>query len=80
MARKDGGRDLASIENCLDVTKQGLNGYIKKSKEIQTTAAINTFDCIRTDRRTRKTKNNGKKKYCRDILNDKLGRFFTRRP
>ena len=33
VTRKEGGRGLASIEDCVDASIRGLEDYIKKSKE-----------------------------------------------
>ena len=39
VSRKGGGKGLASIDDCVDVTIQGLRKYTKKSKQILITGA-----------------------------------------
>ena len=48
--RKEGERGVASIEDGLDASIQGLEDYIKKNKEKLITAASNSSDNIRTNR------------------------------
>ena len=45
-----GGRELASIEDCVDAEKQGLKDYIKKRKERWFTSANSSIGNIRTNR------------------------------
>ena len=42
VSRKDGGRELVTIEYCLDVTVQGLEENTKKSQEKLISAASNS--------------------------------------
>ena len=50
MSRKEGEKELTSVEDSVDASIQGLEGYIKNSKEILITAANNSTDTIRTNR------------------------------
>ena len=50
-SRKEGGRGLASIKDCLDASIQGLEDYIEKNKENVITAAQNSTDNLRLDRK-----------------------------
>ena len=56
VSRKEGGRIISSIENCIDVSIQGLENYIKKSNERLITAAHNGISNIRPDRKMTKTR------------------------
>ena len=54
-SRKEGGRGLASVEDCADISTQGLNDYFKsKERLIITTSKSNSN--IRINRKTAKTK------------------------
>ena len=50
MSWKEGGRGLASV----DASRQGFKDSIKKSKEIQITAASNSISNIRTNSQNNK--------------------------
>ena len=49
VSRKEEGRGLTNIENCGDASIQGLEEYIKKSKERPITAAINSNGNLKTN-------------------------------
>ena len=49
---KKGGQGLANIEDSVYTSIQGLEDYIKKSKERPRTAASNSIDNIRINRTT----------------------------
>ena len=49
MSRKGGGRGIANIEYCVDVSIRVLEDFIKKSKEKLITAASNTACNITTN-------------------------------
>ena len=55
MTRKRGRRGLASLEDCVDVSIQGLDDYMQKSKERLIIAPSNRIYNIRTNRKTTKT-------------------------
>ena len=75
---KKGGGGLASIEDCVDTSKQEIKIYIKKSKERLIKIAKDTFGNIQKKQQTR-GKRNGKKNNCMDILSDKLTRLHAKR-
>ena len=50
-SRKEGGRELATIEDCVNAAIQELGDYIKKSKERLLTAANCSYRNISTDRK-----------------------------
>ena len=55
MSRKEGGRGLVRIEDCVDATIRGLKEYVKKSKgRLINAANIN----IRTKKQLQTNKNN----------------------
>ena len=56
VSRKEEGRGLTSIEDCMDASIQGLENYIKKNKERLITASSNSICNIRTDRKASKTR------------------------
>ena len=56
VSRKEGGRGLANIENCVEATIQGLEEYTKKSEERLVMAANNSRCNIWTNRKTTKTR------------------------
>ena len=81
--RKDGGRWLPCIKDCVDISIQGLVDYILKSKERRLiTSAGNSIGNIRPDRKTTKTKKKTemKEKQIHKISNDKLVRLHSRKP
>ena len=53
---KDGGRELTSIEDCMDASIQGLVDYIKTNKERLITIAGYSTDNTRTKRPTKTKK------------------------
>ena len=53
---KKGGRGFASIEDCVDASKQELKNSIKKSQKRLITAASDSSYNIRPDRKTVKTR------------------------
>ena len=55
MSRKEEGRGLARIEDCLDTLMQVVENYIKYSKEGLITAASNTVG-YKTKQKTNKQK------------------------
>ena len=55
VSRKEGGRELASIEKCVNASIQGLDNYTKKQRKL-IIAASNSISNIRTKRKTTKTK------------------------
>ena len=55
MSRKEGRRGLASIEDCVGASQQGLKKYTKKSKERLITAACNSNGNIKINRKSTKT-------------------------
>ena len=57
---KEGGRGLISVDDCIGAKIEELVEYTKKTKERLITAAKNSNDIIKTNRKTRKT---GKKKW-----------------
>ena len=67
VSRKEGGRGLASIEDCVDTSIQRLEDYIEKYKRGLTTAIRNNTDNTRDNRMTitRKQKWGGKQLYGR---------------
>ena len=66
-------REFANIEDCVDSSIQGLEIYIKKSKERLITATKNNIGNINTDKKLQKLGNrNGKKNKCTDISSDKV--------
>ena len=69
--RDEGGTGLANIEDCVDVSIQRLEDYIKMSKERLIRAARNGIGNIRTNRKATKTKKE-KQLY---VSSDKLGDF-----
>ena len=54
VSRKDRGRGLASIEDSINASIEGLQKYSKKSKEKLITAAINNDGIIKTNRKNNK--------------------------
>ena len=56
MSRKEERKGFAGIEDCIDASIQGLEEYIKKSKERLITAANNSNNNISTDRKTTNTR------------------------
>ena len=58
VSRKEGGRRLATIENCVDAKSWGLEESTRKSKEILITVASNSFSSImsKKNNKTKKTK------------------------
>ena len=56
VSRKEGGRGVTNIEDCIDVSTLELEEYIKKSKEKLITAVNNGSGNIRTKRKTTKTR------------------------
>ena len=50
MSRKEGGRELASIEDSVDALTQGLQKCMKKSKEKLIIATRNSKDSIMINR------------------------------
>ena len=56
VSRKEGGRCLANIEDCVEATIQGLEEYTKKSKDRLLMAANNSRCNIWTNRKTTKTR------------------------
>ena len=78
--KKGGGRGLYSIANCVDISIQGFDEYIKKSKERLITEASNSNGIVRTNRNTTKLGNRNRRKNHRiDISRDKLARLYSRR-
>ena len=57
---RQGEKEIANIEDCLEVSIQGLEDDIKKSKEILITTASNTAS-KRTNRKTTKAKKQNRK-------------------
>ena len=55
-AKKGKGRCLSSIEDCVDISIQGLDAYIKKHKERLIKAANNNSGNVITEIKTTKTK------------------------
>ena len=60
-SRRDGGRGLASFEDCVDASIRGFEDYILKSKERLMTAAHESIDSIKTNRTTKNRKEKGRK-------------------
>ena len=56
VSRKEGGRELTSIEDCRDSSIQGLEEYIKKSIERRIKAANSSNGNRTTDKKTTKTR------------------------
>ena len=56
VSRKEGGRGLVNIEDCVDATIQALEEYTQKSKERLITAARNSNINIWTSKNTTKTR------------------------
>ena len=56
VSRKEGGRGLANIEDCVETTIQQLEDYTKKSKDRLLMAANNSRCGIWTNRKTTKTR------------------------
>ena len=56
VSRKEGGRGLTSIEDCVDASIQGLEDYIEKSKERLIAAANNSIDNASSKWKITKTK------------------------
>ena len=52
LSRKEGGRELTSIENYADASIKRLEGYIKKNEERLITAANCSSGNISSDRKT----------------------------
>ena len=73
VSRKEGGRGLASIEDCVDAAIQELDN-IKKKKEKLINAANKSTGNIRTNRKITKTR--------KTILEEKkqLHGYFKRQP
>ena len=75
-SRKEGGRELNRIEDCIDASILGV-----KSKERQITETSDSNSNIKSNRKTKKLENrNGKKNICMDTSNDKWARLHIRRP
>ena len=58
---KKGGRGLASIEDCVDLSIQGVKGYTERCKEELISAANNNRGNRNTNRKTTKKEKNGGK-------------------
>ena len=56
VSRKEGGRGHAMIEDCIDISIQGLKEYIKKSKEKQITVSRKALTMLGQKRTTTKTR------------------------
>ena len=52
VSRKEGGRGLVNIEDCVDASIQELKDYVKKIKEKLIPAANDSIGNIRLDRET----------------------------
>ena len=74
---KEGGRGLASIEDCVSASMQRFEDYTKKSKERLITAASSSNGNRKTKRKQQKLGNrNVKKNNCIDFLSDKMARLY----
>ena len=62
VSRKERGRGLTSIEDCIVASTQGLDDVIKKGQERLITAAKSSIGNIITNRETKASKEKGKKK------------------
>ena len=51
VSRKEGGRGLSNIKDCIDASIKGLKDYIRKCKERLITAAKKSIGYIRPDRK-----------------------------
>ena len=74
MSRKEGGSELASIEDCVNLTIQRLKYYPKESGQQQKYQKN-----LRTNKKTKNIENrNGKKNNCTDTSSGKLRKLSTR--
>ena len=62
MSRKEEEKRLASIENCVNESMQGIENYMKKSEEKLITAISNSVGNIRTNIKTAKIRKKKKEK------------------
>ena len=76
---KKRSKGLASIEDCIDTSIQGLKRYTKKSQERLIIAANSSNNKIKTEKPKLENRN-GKKNNCMDTSSDKLGRLHMKRP
>ena len=74
MSRKEGGRGLTRIEDNVDASIQGLEEYIKKSKERHYSGQKSIMIYRTTARKQMEKKNN-----CIDISSDKQAKSHTER-
>ena len=73
VSRKEGGRGLNSIKDCIDPLIQGFKKYIKKNKQRLITTANNSISDTSTVRKPTKLGNrNGKKNNSTYTSSDKL--------
>ena len=80
--RKEEGRGLTSIEDCVDTSIKGPEDYIRKSKGWQIPAARNRIGKLRPDKKKNQQKprnRNRKKNKWMEISNEKLTELQTRK-
>ena len=78
VSRKEGR--FASVKDCIDASRLGLEEYIKKSKERMVAAASKSNRSIGISEKLQLESWNGKKNDCMDISSDKLVRLHRRKP
>ena len=71
MSRKEGGRGLASIADCMDASIGGVEDNIKKSEEGLITESNNNTDKSKTNGTIITKKQQWKENNCLDISNNK---------
>ena len=67
---KERERELARIEDCADVSIQRLEEYIKNIKKKLITAASNSNDILKGNRKTKTKKQKWEENNCRDTSSD----------
>ena len=72
MSRKHGMIEVTNIEDCIDLSIEGLDDYFKKSKQRWITANLNNIGKIRPDRETKLGNRNGKNNNSTNISSNKL--------
>ena len=80
VSRKEGGRGLVIIEDCVNASIQRLEDYIKKSQERLSTAASNSTDNKKTNNMIKNQEIEMEKNKFMDILSDHLVDSHTRKP
>ena len=77
VSRKEGGSELASNENCVEVSIKGLDEYIKSKDRLSKAANCSSGNISTDGKATKARKRKSEKNDCRVISSNKLARLHT---